>query len=434
MPKLKSALAAHHANAARYAHEQEKKKRAAAQAKASKAKANGGRPHPGKGDGAGGGKKQKLEKPSKSIIGSSESTRLDSIDLGRSALPATTTAGVIDRKTDAAGMHGASNLGRNGSSIDAKPRAAARRPTIPFDKTDTILLLGEANFSFANALLLPPHELSGHMICATSYDSESVCYQKYPDAKDNVDRLRAKGVRVKFGVDAGDLPKDIVGKNKGKGKARDEDQGGRWSRVIFNFPHAGEPYHSLLTARIIFSLSGAGITDQDRNILSNQHLLLRTLRSVHPILTSGPPPKPPTSKRKRKAKGSDDEDDDQDKADLEGVSDLEDDLYANITPVPSSFTPPIRQGTVLITLLDQNPYSLWNLPKLATKPPPTCPGTRLPQPKYTLLRSFEFRPEVYEGYAHRRTIGFKEGVSRDDNKEITGRQGKARTWEFARFP
>jgi hypothetical protein len=93
---------------------------------------------------------------------------------------------------------------------------------------------------------------------------------------------------------------------------------------------------------------------------------------------------------------------------------------------------PNTAGTILVTLLSQPPYTHWALPKLATKPPPLCPGTRLPQPRYTLLRSFKFYPEVYEGYAHRRTIGWKEGLSKSRNEEIVGRKGEARTWEFGR--
>ena len=99
-----------------------------------------------------------------------------------------------------------------------------------------------------------------------------------------------------------------------------------------------------------------------------------------------------------------------------------------------SSDPPKVQGTILITLLNQPPYTLWNLPKLATHPPPLCPGTDLPQSRYTLLRSFRFHPDLYEGYEHRRTIGWKDGVSKGGNAEIKGRKGEARTWEFALRP
>lgn len=116
-------------------------------------------------------------------------------------------------------------------------------------------------------------------------------------------------------------------------------------------------------------------------------------------------------------------------SDLEDDLDMEDDIPP---PAPSSFSPPNRQGSLLVTLLDQNPYSLWGLPKLATRPPDFCPGTRDRQPRYKLTRSFEFKPEVYEGYGHRRTLGFKKGVSKDGNQEIIGRKGGARTWEFVR--
>ena len=55
----------------------------------------------------------------------------------------------------------------------------------------------------------------------------------------------------------------------------------------------------------------------------------------------------------------------------------------------------------------------------------TLPPT---QPKYALLRSFAFHPTLYPGYAHRRTIGFKDGVSKSENEEIDSRGG-GRTWE-----
>ena len=67
--------------------------------------------------------------------------------------------------------------------------------------------------------------------------------KKYPDAEANVEKLKANGVRVLFGVDAGELPKDIVGgrsKKKDAEYGQSQKSGGRWSRVVFNFPHVGE--------------------------------------------------------------------------------------------------------------------------------------------------------------------------------------------------
>lgn len=99
-------------------------------------------------------------------------------------------------------------------------------PVVPFTVSDTILLLGEANFSYSLSLV-NHHDIPSHQMLATSYDSERECYLKYPDGEANVKALREAGVKVEFKVDAGNLEKcKAVGK-------------GRWSRVIFNFPHAG---------------------------------------------------------------------------------------------------------------------------------------------------------------------------------------------------
>jgi 25S rRNA (uracil2634-N3)-methyltransferase len=110
-------------------------------------------------------------------------------------------------------------------------------PVVPFTSTDTILLLGEANFSYSLSILTS-HSHPAHQMLATSYDTERECYLKYPDGEGNVAKLREAGVKVEFKVDAGNLEKcKAVGK-------------GRWSRVIFNFPHAGKSA-SVSTADVI---------------------------------------------------------------------------------------------------------------------------------------------------------------------------------------
>lgn len=88
-------------------------------------------------------------------------------------------------------------------------------------------------------------------------------------------------------------------------------------------------------------LTGKGITDQDRNILSNQMLLLEFLRSAAPFLTSGPIPV--IQKPCRKKIGSDEED-------------SGDDEKMN---VPDQDTPRKSRGTILITLRNVVPYTLW---------------------------------------------------------------------------
>lgn len=112
-----------------------------------------------------------------------------------------------------------------------KGKSSTPRVTVPFHATDTILLIGEGDFSFARALVHnPPVQLESFLaknVTATAYDTEEECYAKYPDAKAIVEQLNDKGVEILFGVDATKLKK--VGALKGR----------RWDRIVWNFPHAG---------------------------------------------------------------------------------------------------------------------------------------------------------------------------------------------------
>jgi len=114
----------------------------------------------------------------------------------------------------------------------AKKQTVKKAVTIPFSPTDRILLIGEGNFSFAYALVVNPPSQLQHLppqnITATAYDTEEGCLAKYPDAREKVNALRAKGVNLLFGVDATKLEK--VPQLKGK----------CWDRVVWNFPHAGK--------------------------------------------------------------------------------------------------------------------------------------------------------------------------------------------------
>ncbi|KAF9786718.1 hypothetical protein BJ322DRAFT_1099198 [Thelephora terrestris] len=259
----------------------------------------------------------------------------------------------------------------------AKKQAGRKTVTIPFDPTDKILLIGEGNFSFAHALAVNPPTQLQHLppenITATAYDTEEECLAKYADAQEKIDALRAKGVDVIFGVDATRL--DRVSQLKGK----------RWNKVVWNFPHAGK-----------------GISDQDRNILSNQLLILNFLRSVSGFLVRGPPPTLGSRKGKGKAR------DEEENSDIN--SGKEDESNG-----PS-------RGTVIITLRNVAPYTEWDICRLAKKPPPpTATGLKHPNPTYTLLRSFVFHRWAWKDYEHRTTKG---------EKGKTGEGGEDRSWEF----
>ncbi|CAL1694353.1 unnamed protein product [Somion occarium] len=225
----------------------------------------------------------------------------------------------LKKKQDAA--HAAQHAEQQGkhakvAQAKGKGKAVPRAPTIPFTATDRILLIGEGNFSFARALTVEPpaalEYLPARNITATAYDSEDDCYAKYPDAHAIVTVLRQKGAEVIFGVDATKLEKypALRGRN--------------FDKIVWNFPHAGK-----------------GITDQDRNILSNQLLLLGFLRSAASFLTTGPVP---VVVKKKKPKSGESEDEGQDSASEAGTS--------------NSVAP---RGSILITLRNVTPYTLWSV-------------------------------------------------------------------------
>ncbi|KAJ9475149.1 25S rRNA (uridine(2634)-N(3))-methyltransferase [Pseudozyma hubeiensis] len=413
----------------------------------------------------------------------------------------------------------------NDTSIDSRPVIKKRRRLPqPFARDDTILIVGEANFSFTLSLLLPPRAHPPSNILATAYDSEQECFSKYPDARENVERIRRLAGRddiVLFGVDAGQLEKykQVTGaSSKSKSQlGRNLDDGyqlsstsaasgqRRWSKVWFGFPHVG-----------------AGHKDETRNVLANQLLILRFLVSVAPYLTVGalPAHAPGSSSGSNKRSDSDDEDEiDPDPA--ADALDADDDLLtrnAATTDADQSildetqariaalqpFSPPSRQGSVLITLRNASPYTLWDVANLAKRLPQMLPviastapalpkGVKKPTLKdltasglstlspnnlhsravsqfktgnssgggggvdssgvkryrsYHLWRSFEFDPNEWRGYQHRRTIGWVEGVSSSANEDLLRSRsnqradqeqsvraskaggGECRTWEF----
>ncbi|KAK9766299.1 hypothetical protein K7432_004729 [Basidiobolus ranarum] len=224
-----------------------------------------------------------------------------------------------------------------------KPKKVVNIKAVPFPYSldDTILLIGEGNFSFANSL---GKTLDiGSNIIATCLDSEEVVKSKYDDAEKLINEFKETGGIVLYEVDGTQL--DKVKEIKGK----------KFTRIVFNFPHAG-------------------IKDQDRNIRVNQVLVRDFFASAVKFLTS----------------------------------------CQNGDPT---------NGEIHLALKTGKPYDLWNIKELAKSSTNNSLITKT---------SFPFLPEKYPGYEHRRTLGFKEGLSVGDNEEITSKN--PRTYVFSFIP
>ena len=96
-------------------------------------------------------------------------------------------------------------------------------------------------------------------------------------------------------------------------------------------------------SHLSLACQGKGITDQDRNILSNQRLILDFLRSAAHCLTLGQIPIIHSARRRKKR----DDDDEPQEGDISG---------SDVETAPTTGT---WRGTVLITLRNVPPYTAW---------------------------------------------------------------------------
>ncbi|KAI9485375.1 MAG: hypothetical protein EXX96DRAFT_513931 [Benjaminiella poitrasii] len=224
-----------------------------------------------------------------------------------------------------------------------------------YSPKDKILLVGEGNFSFARSLCENYLQEGAENLVATCFDAEDVLYEKYDEAKDNVEFVQSFGGTVLFGVDATNPPKEVK-KNK-------------YTKIVFNFPHVG-----------------AGIKDQDRNVIANQKLLNGFFDAAEPLLTKSFNNNEIQSNILKDKK----------------------DGYAESQEVGI-----VPDGEIHVTLKTCKPYNLWAVKSLVkAKGVLAVRGTA------------PFYADDFPGYEHRRTLGFKEGLSKGANAEILSSEPK----------
>ncbi|KAJ3045066.1 hypothetical protein HDV00_011791 [Rhizophlyctis rosea] len=95
-----------------------------------------------------------------------------------------------------------------------------------FTRTHKILLIGEGDFSFAQALATALGTTSN--ITATSFDSQSDVFKKYPSARDTLQQLKSKIATILHSIDARTLSQNSKIASSSP-----------FDRIVFNFPHVG---------------------------------------------------------------------------------------------------------------------------------------------------------------------------------------------------
>ncbi|EGD92881.1 hypothetical protein TESG_00442 [Trichophyton tonsurans CBS 112818] len=163
------------------------------------------------------------------------------------------------------------------------------------------------------------------------------------------------------------------------------EPGGPWDIICFNFPHVG-------------GLS----TDVNRQVRSNQELLVGFFKACVPLL-SVPNPTDDWSDFEDEDEYTDEEEND------DSLSDA-----GELRRKPRK-----EPGHIIVTLFEGEPYTLWNIRDLARHA-----GLRV-------VTSFKFPWASYPGYSHARTIGAIEG--KDGGRGgWKGEEREARSYVFER--
>lgn len=261
-------------------------------------------------------------------------------------------------------------------------------PTIPFDAQDPILLIGEGDLSFAASIIR--HYGCTNVTATVLEKNRAELLDKYPHAEDNIaviaephvavprakKKQRAKEV-VDYGSDVSDIEPDYPEEDSDDDEEDENADGAAKpilrpasNKLLYNID-ATKPPTSLTRSpaaytRILFNFPHVGgkSTDVNRQVRYNQELLVSFFQRVLPALQPG--------------------------------------------------------GTIVVTLFEGEPYTLWNVRDLARHA-----GLQVD-------RSFRFQSAAYPGYKHARTLGVVKSKKGEVGGGWKGEQRSARSYVFVR--
>ncbi|KAI5952677.1 hypothetical protein KGF54_003544 [Candida jiufengensis] len=256
---------------------------------------------------------------------------------------------------------------------------------MPLKPNDTVLLIGEGDFSFAKSLILQ-NFIKVENLIATSFDSYDELILKYPNTvEENLKFLEEKGGQVKFNVDATNLIQSLdlnLNSKQKKLKQRvklfenvkpnetdeddlEEDTNNNTDKykkldyIMFNFPHTGK-----------------GVKDQDRNIRDHQNLIINYFKNCDQLFQ--------LVNQK-----------DQSRNDFAGYEE--------------DWTP---NGKIILTVFEGEPYSSWGIKIIAR------------EQNYKVEQSGRFEWGMFPEYHHKRT-----NSSQDTTKPANERDARLYVFE-----
>lgn len=257
-----------------------------------------------------------------------------------------------------------------------------KKAFIPFEKSDTLLLVGEGDFTFARSLVTLNYIAAENLI-ATSFDTHQELLEKYPDVEEVLKDLKEEGVKVMHGIDCTKLAGSLNLNRKNKTTPLFSPPR-RLNYIMFNFPHTGR-----------------GMKDMDRNVRDHQKLVLSYFENCKDVfllvnsVTRG---------------GS--------KQDFSG--------YESVATAESS------KQKIILSLFEGEPYISWGVKALARSA------------GYRVERSGAMDWAAFEGYHHKRTNGirdttkpaaerdariyvFDKSLTKEEYEELSKKKSKAET-------
>lgn len=152
-----------------------------------------------------------------------------------------------------------------GKQKKRQQQAQQKKSFLPFTSSESVLLVGEGDFTFACSIIKNEYVQPENLI-ATSFDSEEELLAKYPDVKVSLDYLNDSGVKILHDIDATNLISTLKLDTKKK-NVKLFDQQKNLNHIMFNFPHTGR-----------------GMKDVDRNVRDHQKLVLGYFKSAKDLL------------------------------------------------------------------------------------------------------------------------------------------------------
>ncbi|KAF3986447.1 hypothetical protein FT663_04799 [Candidozyma haemuli var. vulneris] len=158
---------------------------------------------------------------------------------------------------------------KSGKSKGSKKQQHNIKALIPFERHETLLLIGEGDFSFASSII-KGQQIEPKNLIATSFDSKEEVLTKYPGAEEHIQFLIDEGVNVLHQVDATNIPftMKLVNANRKRTSVKLFNPYKKLNHIMFNFPHTGR-----------------GMKDVDRNVRDHQKLVLAYFKSANDLLS-----------------------------------------------------------------------------------------------------------------------------------------------------